>query len=79
MLSRELIESGVIREASVEHDGRKLGRPSILLDLDTAAGLLRRRVSVETQCCMLVLTSVRGNILGELGFAMSAEPRSLPN
>ena len=76
VLSRELIQSGVIREASIEHDARKLGRPSILLDLDTSAGCFAG-VSVETQSCMLVLTSVRGGILGELGFDMSSDPKEL--
>ncbi|WP_158746664.1 hypothetical protein [Acidisphaera sp. L21] len=76
MLSRELIDSGVIREASVERDARKPGRPSILLDLDTAVGCFAG-VSVEAEACMLVLTSVCGSILAEMSLETSADPPEL--
>eukprot|EP01037_Dinobryon_pediforme_P002139 gene2139-2176_t len=76
VLSRDLIKKGVLREAAADRDARRLGRPSILLELDATAGCFAG-VVVEQDLCVLVLTDVRGAILGERHFAGAQQPGAL--
>lgn len=75
-LSRDLIEAGVLREHKVAHDSGKLGRPSILLELDATRGYFAG-VSVERGACLLVLADMRGDVFGELRLGFSSDPVEL--
>lgn len=75
-LSRELIEAGVLREAEVAYDPNKLGRPSILLELDPGHGYFAG-ISIEQQNCPIVLADLHGKVVAERVLPASTEPREL--
>ena len=75
-LSRDLIETGVLREAEVAYDPNKLGRPSILLELDPGHGYFVG-VSIEQQNCPIVLADLHGEIVAENVLAASSDPSGL--
>jgi predicted NBD/HSP70 family sugar kinase len=75
-LSRELIETGVLREAETAYDPNKLGRPSILLELDPVHGYFAG-VSIEQQNCPIVLSDMHGEIIAESVLPTSTDPEEL--
>jgi predicted NBD/HSP70 family sugar kinase len=75
-LSRQLIEAGVLREAETAHDSSRLGRPSILLELDAGRGYFAG-VSIEQDLCLMVLADLRGEILGQADLPFTADPETL--
>jgi len=72
-LSRDLIETGMLREAEVAYDPNKLGRPSILLELDPGHGYFIG-VSIEQQNCPAVLADMHGEIIAEAILPTSSTP-----
>lgn len=75
-LTRQLIEAGVLCETETAHDATKLGRPSILLELDARRGVFAG-VSIEQDLSLMVLTDMRGDILAETELPFSQDPQIL--
>ncbi|MDB5563065.1 MAG: family transcriptional regulator [Hyphomicrobiales bacterium] len=72
-LSGELIEAGILREAETSHDSSRLGRPSILLELNADHGYFVG-VSIEQVNCPMVLADLHGNVIAQLALPTAHEP-----
>ncbi|HEY4200811.1 MAG TPA: ROK family transcriptional regulator [Devosiaceae bacterium] len=72
-LSGELIEAGILREAEVSRDASRLGRPSILLELNASHGYFVG-VSIEQMSCPMVLADLHGNVIAQLALPAAHEP-----
>jgi len=75
-LSRDLIDAGVLREAELNRDASRLGRPAILLELNASHAYFIG-VSIEQPDCVMLLADLHGNILGEGRFPLTRDPEAL--
>lgn len=77
-LSRDLIEAGLIREISVVHDGKRQGRPSVLLGLNEHCGYVLG-VSLQDATASLALCDIHGNVLENRCCELDPIPESVAN
>ena len=76
VLSRGLIEQGLILESSGSYDKQQTGRPSILLSLNAEHGYFIGAGLTEDPA-MMVLTDFHGNSLARHRMRNATEPRAL--
>lgn len=64
-LSGELIDAGILREAETSYGSSRLGRPSILLEINASHGYLVG-MSIEQFGCPMVLADLHGTVLAQV-------------